>query len=76
MHDRPLFVVEDAIFIFLVLVLIFFDFSIAITVRSEVGCNNESSAKYFREAILEADPTRPITQNHHGSDTSTAYLDV
>merc|ERR1719272_838043 len=43
---------------------------------NEVGCNNESSAKAFRQVAYEFDGTRPVTQNHLGSATSTNYLDV
>lgn len=43
---------------------------------NEVGCRNESSAKDFRTVAKLWDPTRPVTQNHHGSKTSTQYLDV
>jgi hypothetical protein len=42
----------------------------------EVGCNNDSSAKSFREISKLWDPTRAVTQNHHGKDESRMYLDV
>lgn len=42
----------------------------------EVGCNNESSAKQFREISKLWDPTRAVTQNHHGTALSTDFLDV
>jgi beta-galactosidase/beta-glucuronidase len=41
-----------------------------------VGCNNESAAKPFREITYEFDGTRPVTQNHDGTNLSTQYLDV
>lgn len=43
---------------------------------NEVGCNNESSAQAFREVSKSWDPTRAVTQNHHGTSLSTDYLDV
>lgn len=43
---------------------------------NEVGCNNESSAKSFRESIRMVDSTRAVTQNHHGTNISTQQLDV
>ena len=43
---------------------------------NEVGCNNESSAKAFRDAVKLVDPTRAVTQNHHGTELSTSALDV
>jgi hypothetical protein len=43
---------------------------------NEVGCNNESSAQFFRAVAKLNDPTRAVTQNHHGTDLSTNYLDV
>lgn len=42
----------------------------------EVGCNNESAAQAFREVAKLWDPTRAVTQNHHGTALSTDYLDV
>eukprot|EP00035_Acanthoeca_spectabilis_P016130 m.326674 g.326674 ORF g.326674 m.326674 type:complete len:946 (-) comp16485_c0_seq4:4008-6845(-) len=43
---------------------------------NEVGCNNESAAQAFREVAKLWDPTRAVTQNHHGTALSTDYLDV
>ena len=43
---------------------------------NEVGCNNESAAESFREVSKQYDPTRAVTQNHHGSNTSGFWLDV
>jgi hypothetical protein len=43
---------------------------------NEVGCNNESAARSFREVSKKWDPTRAVTQNHHGSNTSSFWLDV
>ena len=43
---------------------------------NEVGCNNNTAAKDFREISKLWDPTRAVTQNHHGTDESTRYLDV
>lgn len=43
---------------------------------NEVGCNNESSAKAFREVSKLWDNTRPVTQNHHGTALSSQYLDI
>ncbi len=43
---------------------------------NEVGCNNGSSAKPFREVSKRYDPTRDVTQNHLGKNVSTFYLDV
>jgi beta-galactosidase/beta-glucuronidase len=43
---------------------------------NEVGCNNESAAQPFREVSKRWDPTRAVTQNHYGSNLSTAFLDV
>lgn len=43
---------------------------------NEVGCDNQTAAKAFREVSKLWDPTRAVTQNHHGDATSTDYLDV
>ena len=43
---------------------------------NEVGCNNESSAKAFREVAKMWDPTRAVTQNRFLTNVSTQYLDV
>ena len=43
---------------------------------NEVGCNNETAAKPFREISKLYDPTRAVTQNRHGTNLSTFYLDV
>eukprot|EP01060_Flectonema_neradi_P002083 TRINITY_DN1125_c0_g4_i1.p1 TRINITY_DN1125_c0_g4~~TRINITY_DN1125_c0_g4_i1.p1 ORF type:complete len:860 (+),score=185.18 TRINITY_DN1125_c0_g4_i1:47-2626(+) len=43
---------------------------------NEVGCNNESSAKAFREVSKKWDPTRAVTQNRLLTNVSTFYLDV
>merc|ERR1712100_531251 len=36
---------------------------------NEVGCNNESAAKDFRNVTYAFDSTRPVTQNHLGQGT-------
>ena len=43
---------------------------------NEVGCYNQSSARPWREISKLHDPTRAVTQNHHGSNISSFYLDV
>ena len=43
---------------------------------NEVGCNNESAARPFRQESYLFDGTRPVTQNHLGTSVSTQYLDV
>eukprot|EP01062_Namystynia_karyoxenos_P053520 TRINITY_DN4338_c0_g1_i1.p1 TRINITY_DN4338_c0_g1~~TRINITY_DN4338_c0_g1_i1.p1 ORF type:complete len:979 (+),score=225.56 TRINITY_DN4338_c0_g1_i1:75-2939(+) len=46
---------------------------------NEVGCireYGEKSAKYFRNITYAFDGSRPVTQNHLGTDVSTDYLDV
>lgn len=39
-------------------------------------CDNETAAKAFRAISYADDGTRPVTQNHLGTDLSTDYLDV
>ncbi|KAL6074978.1 Glycosyl hydrolases family 2, sugar binding domain protein [Balamuthia mandrillaris] len=43
---------------------------------NEVGCNNETSAKPFRNITYALDGTRPVTQNQLLTNTSSFYLDV
>ena len=43
---------------------------------NEVGCDNETAAAAFRAISKYWDPTRDVTQNHHGLGGSTKSLDV
>eukprot|EP00051_Salpingoeca_urceolata_P004109 m.62678 g.62678 ORF g.62678 m.62678 type:complete len:996 (-) comp13376_c0_seq3:134-3121(-) len=43
---------------------------------NEVGCDNNTAARGFRQVAYAADGTRVVTQNHLGTNASTFYLDV
>eukprot|EP00854_Cymbomonas_tetramitiformis_P000347 gene347-634_t len=49
---------------------------LAWSICNEVGCDDEAWTKAFRDITYLLDGSRPVTQNHVGTELSTRHLDV